>query len=1504
MRSDWRHAVVDLTNDSDDDDVDNGPLLSLPKASYLSTTTTRANANPAPPLPGSIAQKPPINPNLPSASQPTPRNGMHSPSSTSRPSTMGGAYGSKERNGGSPNMYIPMPGGTQNGTGGPSSAGRAAKRMKVSAPEGLASPLQGLQQPSQPTAKMGATARPSGMNGGLHRWRPGTLDPEPHTKPASSPRAPPVKDTQPQQGVMKKIPSVQYMNEALKTNGAAAAAAAPISRNIPTGNPRPLEIGRVPEVVQTTDVGTAQEGTPFFSQVEGRVLFPDTRDTTIRMSTEARDGTTQTQPQRHPTRPSTRADNIAMQSYSTKPNHFSATVASPRGHDNDSVMSDASSKPKADLQRPIDRAATTIQPLSTPNPILDRAPTAVSSQSFAGNAKFTNQFTQAQDHYLIFLKEVKAYTWKRITAEYNAEFPHRNYSTLQSRYSTNLNKRDRSQDPQVLSLPSRFAAEATIDWNSVHANSSGPRARHEPANSSNHQESIRTRPSTIRQTTEQDDSSGGDSGPRRERPSRAKRVNYTWPKGHGPVRGHEMEDADEVQAPQDDLADVDDPMRSETEEATPIPDTAVTVDNEPLDMRYDVDDAKLALNARKGPHNGTQELPYLTSSQRLNLQSASADWDWEQLSSRSWQGSVLHVDLSPSEIAVVKKAVAKIRGYRQKSRHTTAQRKMRALLADLTEPKLLRLVDEVRRQLPCRTRISITAFIEDARTGRIADASRIQRLSAAKPQDRMSTTEKMSTSTMIRQRELGQHSRRGWSTASKPITYQIRNKHMDSLGPVYSWTGASSDIHTVAWAPDGECFAAGSVAVDDPDSMQYNRPNNLLYGNLFDGSIHELGEHARKREKTSTGANSTHAMFVSQDPKLYTTVSSVAFAPSGRLMYSAGYDETICVWHTNSHVSEQPVLGAKIRFKAQIDMMAVNHNHDGVLATAAKITGNKAVRLLTLDEADPSKFGKENFYSTKAVSRSDLRILPTALQFEPIYGNHLLAGFGANVRDFGYDMTGDVCLWDVTTQAQIPIHGSNRNVFDVEFNPNRRYMPLFAVGCVAGPNVNRGTRSVLRLYDEKVDKFTCPLEIECKALDMNDVVWCPYDENLIAAGCTNGRAYIWDARWPNDPIRTLSHGRSLMPLQDGVAHELTDTGIRFLSWGENATRLYSGSSDGVVKVWDITRAEENTFIKDLVKLDSGIMSGAFSPDKSKLVIGEVNGSVNVLEVGRDDCSIKHVEKMRFVPYDDEEPDHDSVTGEPQATAGADSGIAEGNYLLQSGQVQLAPLGGLPIRQIVQGPSYTGPFDSSIDAPFLRQQALDFQLSMSAQPGSPQCDIPACKANIVKVTNEEIGDSGRSADRIPDELRRQWKAIDSNVGVVVPGKSKCTYCTRPARPPPSVTVSGDSNAPVLCERCAFACFRCGATNSIAAATTTVICDACAGIWDVGALGYECMQQPLLAVSGMMDVPLLKKSGKEAYRERLEDMDMDADAGTTFGDEMNALTEYYFGLALDGPDSPPL
>ena len=293
------------------------------------------------------------------------------------------------------------------------------------------------------------------------------------------------------------------------------------------------------------------------------------------------------------------------------------------------------------------------------------------------------------------------------------------------------------------------------------------------------------------------------------------------------------------------------------------------------------------------------------------------------------------------------------------------------------------------------------------------------------------------------------------------------------------------------------------------------------------------------------------------------------------------------------------------------------------------------------------------------------------------------------------------------------------------------------------------------------------------------------------------------------------------------------------------------------------------------------MSGALSPDKSKLVLGDINGSISVLEVGQEDRTLKDAEKLIFVPYDETAEREDEMGEvEQQSILGQsseDSGVVAANELLQSGQMLQMPLGGLPIRQAVQGPNYAGPFDSSVDAPFLREQALQFQLDL-AKPAGPQCAIPACKDAIVRVTSEEIGDSGRSLDRIADELRQAWKTPRSTLMKSIPGKSRCQNCDGIARP----STSGET----YCERCSFACFRCCQRIKVPPATDKLMCPHCSGVWEIGALGFESVRETH------------ERPNLDGIVPSLGNLTIDD------GSSEEETDDYYFRQVMDRPESPPL
>lgn len=79
--------------------------------------------------------------------------------------------------------------------------------------------------------------------------------------------------------------------------------------------------------------------------------------------------------------------------------------------------------------------------------------------------------------------------------------------------------------------------------------------------------------------------------------------------------------------------------------------------------------------------------------------------------------------------------------------------------------------------------------------------------------------------------------------------------------------------------------------------------------------------------------------------------------------------------------------------------------------------------------------------------------------------------------------------------------------------------------------------------------------------------------------------------------------------------ELDDTGVTFAQWSPYH-RLYTGSSDGIVKEWDITAGQP--FVRDIAKVDTQIMSAAFSPSWDELIVGECSGTATLFSTRGDE----------------------------------------------------------------------------------------------------------------------------------------------------------------------------------------------------------------------------------------------------------------------------------------------
>ncbi|KAI9735261.1 MAG: hypothetical protein M1834_001851 [Cirrosporium novae-zelandiae] len=544
-------------------------------------------------------------------------------------------------------------------------------------------------------------------------------------------------------------------------------------------------------------------------------------------------------------------------------------------------------------------------------------------------------------------------------------------------------------------------------------------------------------------------------------------------------------------------------------------------------------------------------------------------------------------------------------------------------------------------------------------------------------------------SAIFMSRELGMKS-------SRQTLQELRDKAGDSYERYRYWTGASGDVLVGSWHPDNVSYAAGASAMTDQSSMQYNRRNNLLFGSIVDNSLTELASHHVHRPAPSTirsGPNAQQSTYDACDPRLYTSVTGVKFSASGDRMYTSSYDQTVKVWDTTKE--SLPSLKETLRHESEVELMELSSDH--VIATGAH-QRQSSVRVYapskegyTFSHLDTRKCPVRGV--PQGVARVDL--YPSCLRFGPTAGTRhlLLGGFAGKDSDDSEDpgQQGDACYWDVNSGKRFELTPSSQNVFDCAWEPWGRFFAIASTPRRGRGHNNIGTRSVVRTY--YLERPSCAVEYECPALDMNDILFCPWNSYYISASCTDGVVYIWDYRNPDKILHRLRHGNPLSPVRSGFTREQSDTGVRFTAWSNTGGRLFTGSSDGILKLWDIRRNSEDTHIKDVANLGSEIMCGSFSPDFTNLMIGDAQGSVHILS----NAPISQDQKVDINTSDTPTLSNINFVSSPDypvslsiQTSNVEEVNNEGrdaaNELLASGQLKMHPIYGAG-----KGPNYHGPY---------------------------------------------------------------------------------------------------------------------------------------------------------------------------------------------------------------------
>ncbi|KAL0940626.1 WD repeat domain-containing protein [Colletotrichum truncatum] len=540
------------------------------------------------------------------------------------------------------------------------------------------------------------------------------------------------------------------------------------------------------------------------------------------------------------------------------------------------------------------------------------------------------------------------------------------------------------------------------------------------------------------------------------------------------------------------------------------------------------------------------------------------------------------------------------------------------------------------------------------------------------------------------------------------FTNEFRKAHEDDMDIRAEWVNCAGDIMTIAWTSDNN-FICGTTTHSDSHNQQYNREGNLLLCSTRFKQLQAFADHRIPRPAVERGDNSTEAMRESQSPWLYSSVVSSDYDKVNDRAYTSSFDRTVKVWKVAKDGKDMTVLGTW-QHAGNVNFVAASKHESGMVATAADVA-SQAVRVYHVHESNVSGSSYRAYSNMRAWNEGNEQTtatqkwayFPATMQWGLTANTRHLLLVGYSPRSFtGDDLdipedktnTGEICLWNCFTGERIKVMtASTQNVFEVAWHPTQ---PVFIVATSpAGLIVDDNTRTQIRVFrpsktPEGDDAFSEMQCLDCPAKDINELTIKPNSViySYITAACTNGKVYVWDTARGDKHIHVLRHKEPIDKEDEGE-----DVGVKFTAWGTTADRFYTGGSDGVVKVWNV-RDLRQPFVRNLLEAPGCITSGAFSPDFSKLAIGDATGRVILLSPDEDDEPTPNFimppmpaglrprgsrlvrRPLAFKSHDDPPPlDINEIP---------ETGVVRASRYLHSGQLIRHPD---PTIGVVQGPTY-------------------------------------------------------------------------------------------------------------------------------------------------------------------------------------------------------------------------
>ncbi|KAI1506579.1 hypothetical protein F5X99DRAFT_364794 [Biscogniauxia marginata] len=629
--------------------------------------------------------------------------------------------------------------------------------------------------------------------------------------------------------------------------------------------------------------------------------------------------------------------------------------------------------------------------------------------------------------------------------------------------------------------------------------------------------------------------------------------------------------------------------------------------------------------------------PYLRTDVRQSIISGSQKKGLFLASTELLRPDVFHVDFTPSEIKYLRYVARAAYGRPIKKTQRTVLHDLRHLLKKVGDLKT-RLAavhsqkytgyDRPPRSLLRRTATDITNFLDDLYYKKLSSDTRSLFLEREDIVSRSDIFRANRVPALLLTREIaGNHI--GLTRRYQNFTTAFKSNKEDYLEPKVEWTNCAGDLMAMSWLSNTH-FICGTTTHSDSHNQQYNKPGNLLLGSATSNTLQAYPDHRIVRPIVSHGDNALESMRESQDPWLYTSVVSSDYEPSTGLAFTSSFDKTVKIWKldgdsiTNVGTWEH---GGRVNF------VIASKNRTGTITTAADVP-TEAVRVYHLDTSDVSGSQYDSYSCTRVHDEDYMpsekwAYFPAAIRWglAPEVQHLLLIGYsprsiGGEDHEIPEDKlaTGELCLWNTVTRTQVKVNSAKtQNVFEVAWHPSRGSFAAATSASQTLEKVEDQPRTQIRIFEPNPEtgQYGAIKTLDCAAVDINELSIRPNSTlySYVTASCTDGKVYVWDTAATDHPMCVLEHGDPVEELLGDREQE--DVGVKFTAWGTTADRLYTGSSDGVVKVWNI-RHGKGVHVKDLIEVAAPITVGAFSPDFTKLVIGDGSGRVYLMALEEDE----------------------------------------------------------------------------------------------------------------------------------------------------------------------------------------------------------------------------------------------------------------------------------------------